>query len=155
VWYGASALLALEFAREELYVGMLFALFALAGGIATVYLGRRSDRRGGRTVYARAGALLSVPAILAAACAPGWETYAVAMAGANFALNVCVIFIFTMSSDRMEADQPSAVLTRELLLNAGRVAGGLACAAALYATSDLRLAFSLSAAFIAMAALAR
>jgi hypothetical protein len=155
VWYGANALLAMTFAKEELYVGMLFALFALAGGVATVYLGRRSDRRGGRAAYAKAGAILSVPAILAAAFAPGAVVYAVAMAAANFALNVCVIFIFAMGSDRMESDQPGSVLTRELLLNTGRVAGGAACALALVLSGSIGFAFAVSAPFIALAAFAR
>ncbi len=155
VWYGANALLAMTFAHEELYVGMLFALFALAGGIGTVYLGRRSDKRGGRALYAKAGAALSVPAMLAAAFAPEAVTYAVAMAAANFALNVCVIFIFAMGTDRMESDQPGSVLTRELMLNTGRVAGGAACALAMLLSGDVRVAFALSAPFIALAAFAR
>jgi hypothetical protein len=123
--------------------------------VATVYLGRRSDRRGGRAAYAKAGAILSVPAILAAAFAPDAVVYAVAMAAANFALNVCVIFIFAMGSDRMESDQPGSVLTRELMLNSGRVAGGAACALAIVLSGNVGIAFAASAPFIALAAFAR
>jgi MFS family permease len=155
VWFASNALLAMTFAREEIYVGLLFSAFAVAGGVATVYLGRRSDRRGDRVFYARAGAALAVPALIAASFAPEALSYALAMAAANFALTTCAIFIFAMGTDRMERDAPSSVLTRELLLNAGRIVGGAACACAFVLSGDVRVAFAVSAPFIAVAILAK
>lgn len=155
VWFTCNSLLAMLFARDEFVLGVLLGIFALAGGVAAVFIGRVSDRRGSRAPYAIAGALASAPFIILAATARDTAIYAVAMVALNFTLNMMAIFLFAMSSDRMEADVPSQAMTRELLLNAGRVGGGLACALVIFATGDIRTAFAASALFVAFAAVAK
>ena len=147
--------MALLFARDELGLGILLGIFALAGGIAAYYLGRLSDRKGERAKYAVFGAAASAPFILLAAATSNAVLYAVAMIALNFTLNLMAIFLFAMSSDRMERDVPSQAMTRELLLNSGRIAGGAACALVIFVTNDIRAAFAVSAFIVAGAALAK
>lgn len=155
VWFTCNSLLAMLFAKDEFVLGVLLGIFALAGGIAAVFIGRVSDRKGSRVPYAVGGALASAPFILLAATTHDTILYAVAMMALSFTLNLMAIFLFTMSSDRMESDVPSQAMTREMLLNAGRVAGGLICALVIFATGDIRAAFATSAIIVAFAAMAK
>ena len=155
VWFTCNSLLAMLFAKDEFMLGILLGIFALAGGIAAVFIGRVSDRKGSRAPYAIAGAAVSAPFILMAAMTADTRLYAVAMVALSFTLNMMAIFLFTMSSDRMERDVPSQAMTRELLLNAGRVVGGLVCAVVIFATGDIRAAFAASAFMVAFAAVAK
>jgi MFS family permease len=149
VWFTAMPLLSLTFADEETLLGILFSLFALAGGISAVFAGRISDRRGIRLRYVRIGVLGTAPFIVLAAVSPDLYAYAFAMAMANLFIFFVPVFLFTLASDRMEGRDQSLSLTRELLLNAGRVLGGSVCALMIFATDDIRLAYVISAAFVA------
>jgi predicted MFS family arabinose efflux permease len=155
VWFTCNSLVAMLFAKDEFMLGVLLGIFALAGGIAAVFIGRISDRKGSRAPYAIAGAAVSAPFILLAAVTTDPRLYAVAMVSLSFTLNMMAIFLFTMSSDRMERDVPSQAMTRELLLNVGRVAGGLICALVIFTTGDIRAAFAVSAFLVACAAIAK
>ena len=155
VWFTCNSLLAMLFAKDELALGILLGIFALAGGVAAVFIGRLSDRKGKRAPYAIAGAAISMPFILIAAATTNTIVYAIAMLVLNFTINLMAIFLFTMSSDRMEKDIPSQALTREFLLNAGRVAGGAACAVVIFATNDIRAAFAVSAFLVVGATVTR
>jgi MFS family permease len=155
VWFTCNSLLALLFAGDEFTLGLLLALFALAGGVASVYIARVSDRTGERALYARFGALASAPFIFLAAWTDSTLLYAMAMVALNLTLNLMAIFLFTLSSDRMEADKPSQTLTREVLLNSGRVAGGAVCALVIFVTGDIRLAFASAGLLILGAAVVR
>ncbi|MEW5937112.1 MAG: hypothetical protein AB1665_04750 [Candidatus Thermoplasmatota archaeon] len=154
VWFTALPLLSLLFAEGEMVLGVLFSLFALAGGIASVVAAHASDKTGDRARYVRAGALLSAPFILGAALAPEILTYAAATSVTNLLIIFVPVFLFALAADRMEGDLPTSVLTRETLLNAGRVVGGVFCALALL-TGGIRTAYALSALFVIGAAAAR
>jgi len=54
------------------------------------------------------------------------------------------ILLFAMAADRMEKQKTSLSLTRELLLNTGRILGAAACATVLFLTGDVRLAYAVS-----------
>ncbi|MFH0815326.1 MAG: MFS transporter [Methanobacteriota archaeon] len=155
VWFTCNSLLAMLFAKDEFVLGILLGIFALAGGVAVVFIGRISDKKGSRAPYAIGGALASAPFIFLAATTRDTTFYAIAMMALNFTINMMAIFLFTMSSDRMERDMPSQAMTRELLLNAGRVAGGLICALVIFMTGDIRVAFAASAILVACAAMAK
>lgn len=149
IWFTASPLLALLFAEDEMMLGILFSLFALAGGISVVIAGRISDRKGDRIRYARFGAIIIVPFIVLASLAPDLYVYAISMAVANMFIIFIPVFLFALASDRMEKAKPDLTLSRELLLNAGRVMGAVVCTVLILLTNDIRLAFMVSAVMVA------
>jgi len=149
VWFTAMPLLSLTFADEEAMLGVLFSLFALGGGISAVLAGRVSDRKGIRIRFVRIGVIGTAPFILLAAFSPDLLSFVFAMALANLFIYFVPVFLFTLASDRMEGLDQSLSLTRELLLNGGRVLGGSVCALLIFATDDIRLAYAVSAVFIA------
>ena len=151
VFYTATPLLAMQFASGEMALGTLFALFALAGGLASLWVGRVSDRKGERALYVKAGAALTAPFILVAAFAPSLQVYTVANSVVNVALTLVPIFLFALAMDRMEDDKPSAVLTRELLLNSGRALGTGVVVVILFALGGS--AFAISIAYAVAAAM--
>ncbi|MBI5001364.1 MAG: hypothetical protein HZB92_07570 [Euryarchaeota archaeon] len=150
VFFTATPLLAMQFATGEMALGTLFALFALVGGLASLWVGRISDKKGERARYVRIGALLSAPFILLAAFAPSLQIYTVANSAVNVALTLVPIFLFALAMDRMEKDKPSAVLTRELLLNGGRMLGAGTVVAVLFTLGGSALAVSIAYAIAAV-----
>jgi predicted MFS family arabinose efflux permease len=119
----AIPLVAFGFSRSEFSVGQVLALFALLGAISSVILGRRSDRRGGRRAYLRAGALLTAPLVLAAGFAPDLLGFTLALGLANLPLYVVIIFLFAIAMDLREKAMGDSVLVREVMLNLGRSGG--------------------------------
>jgi len=145
IWFTALPLLSMTFASEELELGILFSLFALAGGLSAVFVGRISDRKGNRVRYARLGAVMTAPFIILAAFAQDLYTFALAMAVVNTFIIFISIFLFALASDRMEKKKPDLALSRELLLNGGRVMGAIICALVIFLTNDIALAYATSA----------
>lgn len=145
VWLTATPLLALVFVRDEMMLGILFSLFGLAGGIASVIIGRISDRTGSRAKFVRLGALLSAPLILGAAFAPDMGVYVIMVCALSMVTPIIPILLFALASDRMERREATLSLTRELLLNSGRVLGGVLFVMAILFTNDVRLAYAVMA----------
>ncbi len=145
VWWTAVPLISMLFITGEKDLGYLFALFNLSGGIASIAVARVSDRRGFRHWYVRIGSVACIPLVLGIAWAPEYSVYLV-LAGCIYLVQPMLqILLFAMATDRMERRLTSCSVTRELLLNAGRILGGGAVAAILLWTGDIRLAFAASA----------
>jgi MFS family permease len=155
VFFTASPLLALLFVTDEFQLGILFAVFGLAGGIASVLVGRISDKTGNRAKYIRLGALLSAPLILGISLSNELWPYAVLSCAMNLTLPLIPILLFALATDRCEEDKPASVLTRETLLNTGRVLGCGLCTVVFLLSGDVRLAYAIAALMIAGTALVR
>jgi len=144
VWWTMVPLISMLFITGEKNLGYLFALFNLAGGIASIIIARVSDRDGARHWYVRMGAIACVPLIFGIAMAPNMTWYLV-LAGAIYLIQPTLqILLFAMATDRMEKQFTSCSITRELLLNTGRILGGALVALVLFTTGDVRLAYAIS-----------
>lgn len=155
VFFTASPLLALLFVTDEFQLGILFAVFGLAGGVASVLIGRISDKTGNRARYIRLGALLSVPLILGISLSNELWPYAVLSCAMNLTLPLIPILLFALATDRCEQDKPTCVLTRETLLNTGRVLGCGLCTIIFLLSGDVKLAYAMAAVMIAGTVLVR
>ena len=144
VWWTMVPLISMLFIIGEKNLGYLFALFNLAGGIASIAVARISDRRGFRHRYVRIGAIACVPLIFGIAIAPTMTWYLVLAGGIYLVQPMLQILLFAMATDRMEENFVSCSITRELLLNSGRILGGVLVALALLWTGDVRLAYAIS-----------
>src|SRR5439155_419743 len=117
------------FTSASFELGLLFALFSLAAGIAAVILGRVSDRVRVRTPFLLLGPLLSVPACLLAYLVRDLGAFAFAIGWLSMTSAVAPSFIYTILIDRTEKEIPTVTATRELILNTSRtlvLLGGLA-----------------------------
>jgi len=109
--------------RDSFALGLLFALFSLAAGIAAVVLGRVSDRVKVRSPFLLLGPALSLPAcILASLSLTSLDlgTFAFAVGWLSMTSVVAPSFIYTILVDRMEDSIPAVTATRELILNTSR-----------------------------------
>src|SRR3989440_54370 len=117
------------FTSASFELGLLFALFSLAAGIAAGILGRVSDRVRVRTPFLLLGPLLSVPACLPAYLVRDLGAFAFAIGWLSMTSAVAPSFIYTILIDRTEKEIPTVTATRELILNTSRtllLLGGLA-----------------------------
>jgi MFS family permease len=144
VWWTVVPMISMMFVTSGHALGYLFALFNLVGGIASILVARISDRRGYRFRYVWGASLVCVPLIFGIALAPDLASYLV-LAGAVYLIQpMLAILLFAMASDRMEKQPASCSITRELLLNTGRILGGGLVAIVLFTTGDVRLAYAIS-----------
>jgi len=144
IWFTAVPLISMIFIEGESSLGYVFALFALAGGIASIIVARVSDKKGKRHKYVQAAALLAAPLIMGVSLAPDLTYFLVIICGVYLVQPMIPILLFAMASDRMEMQKTSCSLTRELLLNTGRILGAVLCATVLFTTGDVRLAYAVS-----------
>jgi MFS family permease len=144
VWWTVVPLMSMIFIQTETNLGYLFALFNLAGGIASVIVARVTDKRGYRHKYVKAVALLSVPFIIGISLAPDLGSYLVLAGGVYLLVPMLEILMFAMATDRMQRRYTSCSLTRELLLNTGRILGGGLVALVLFTSGDVRMAYAIS-----------
>lgn len=125
----ATPLGAFLFTTSSLQLGLLFALFSLAAGIAALILGRVSDRIRARAPFLVLGPILSLPACLIAYLWRDLGTFAFAVGWLSMTSAIAPSFIYTILADRSEQDIPTVTATRELLLNISRtvaIFGGIA-----------------------------
>src|SRR5207245_174702 len=101
-------------------LGLLFALFSLAAGIAAVVLGQVSDRVKARSPFLLLGPVLSVPACLLAFVSRDLGSFAFAIGWLSMTAVVAPSFIYTILVDRMEDSIPAVTATREFILNTSR-----------------------------------
>jgi MFS family permease len=119
----ATPLGAFLLTKDSFALGLLFALFSLAAGIAAVVLGRVSDRVKLRSPFLLLGPALSLPAcILASLSLTSLDlgTFAFAVGWLSMTSVVAPSFIYTILVDRMEDSIPAVTATRELILNTSR-----------------------------------
>src|SRR5438094_8112051 len=88
--------------RDSFALGLLFALFSLAAGIAAVVLGRVSDRVKVRSPFILLGPALSVPACLLAFASRDLGSFAFAIGWLSMTSVVAPSFIYPILVDRMD-----------------------------------------------------
>lgn len=144
-------LLSFGFAQGELGLGTLLALFALGGALATIFVGRVTDVKGRRGLFAKIGALATGPLIMLSAAMQDVMSYTLVMGVMNFFLPIMWIMLLALSIDLAEKHKGGAVFTREVLLNVGRLIGCCITFAVLFFTvtwlsggSALRIAHALA-----------
>ena len=155
VWFTAVPMISMIFIEGESNLGYVFALFALAGGIASIIVARVSDKKGKRHKYVQIAALLAAPLVMGASLAPNIAWFLVLVSGLYLVQPMIPILLFAMATDRMEKQKTSLSLTRELLLNTGRILGAVLCALVLFGTGDVRLAYAVSGFMLLGVALTR
>jgi len=143
------------FTSASFELGLLFALFSLAAGIAAVVLGRVSDRVRVRTPFLLLGPILSVPACLLAYLVRDLGAFAFAIGWLSMTSAVAPSFIYTILIDRTERDIPTVTATRELVLNTSRTLALLGGLAVLALGGDVYALYLLVGGVILLEALAK
>lgn len=145
----------LRFTSDSFELGVLFAFFSLAAGVATLLLGRRSDRKRSRSPYLILGPVLSVPACLLAFAVRDLGAFALALGWLSMTSAIAPSFIFTILVERMEHSIAAATASREFALDPGRALAILAGLAVLALGGDVYALFLLLGGVILLEALAR
>ncbi len=143
------------FTSASFELGLLFALFSLAAGIAAVVLGRVSDRVRVRTPFLLLGPILSVPACLLAYLVRDLGAFAFAIGWLSMTSAVAPSFIYTILIDRTEREIPTVTATRELILNTSRTLALLGGLAVLALGGDVYALYLLVGGVILLEALAK
>jgi predicted MFS family arabinose efflux permease len=151
----ATPLASFRFTSDSFELGLLFALFSLTAGVATVLLGRSSDRRRSRRMYLIVGPVLSVPACILAFSIRDLSVFAIAIGWLSITSAIAPSFIYTILVERMEESIATATISREFALDLGRTVAILAGLAILTVGGDLYALFLLLGGVILMEALAR
>ncbi len=140
-------LLSFEFAKRELGFGGLLAIFAFAGALASVFIGRYTDIRGKRALFAKIGGLSAGPLLVVSALMQEIVIYTIVMGAAYFALGLVWMMFLAISIDYAEEEKGPAVYTREVFLQGGRAIGAIVCFLVLLLV-NLRMAHAISGVFI-------
>ncbi len=155
VFWVDVVLVAYMYSTEEVELGALFSLFGLSAGIMAIIFGKISDKIQNRRLFSRASALTSIPCIILIYFADSIESYGIANGLLEFASFVFPVFIFAILTDKMEEAKNDSVLTRELLLDIGRVTTISILMIMLYSGFTAQECFLLAIPFLAMGALAK
>ncbi len=123
VFWMALPVLSFEFATDEVALSGYLSLFALCGALMTVALGYLSDRVRERGWILRLGAAATAASMAVCGLAASAEGYLTGMSAASFWLAVVSAFLFTLLVDRSERTITTGMMTREAMLNAGRLVG--------------------------------
>lgn len=123
VFWMALPILSFEFATDETSLGGYLSLFAFWGALMTVVLGYLSDRIKDRGRILRLSAALTAICMIACGLASSAEGYLMGMSATTFWLAVISAFLFTLLVDRSEKTITTGMMTREAMLNAGRLVG--------------------------------
>jgi MFS-type transporter involved in bile tolerance (Atg22 family) len=143
------------FTTNSFELGLLFALFSLAAGVAAVLLGRASDRVRTRAPFLLLGPILSVPACILAFAVRDLRAFAFAVGWLSMTSAVAPSFIFTILVDRTEDSIPTVTATRELLLNTSRTLALVAGLVVLAFGGDVYALYVLVGGVILLEALAK
>jgi MFS family permease len=152
VFWIYPAVVGFELAKSELSLGMALSAFAFAGALMTVFLGFASDKIRNRKLFLIAGALLTAAFCAAASFTSGFGGFAAVMSITYFFMAIVPAFLFTVTTDEMEASMEDGTLIREFMLNGGRIVGAAICAAVALASGSLN--YSIAVAGIALALVA-
>lgn len=145
VFFFLIPLVSFSITGGEFGVGLAMSLFAVGGGVGAVVVARISDRSGDRVTWFRIGALACVPLFLLVWAFPTLYVFMVCIGVAQFSMYTVTIFIMTMAVDRNEMHKPTALLSREFLLEMGRALGVVAIAVIWMASYNLFLGFIVAA----------
>jgi len=148
-------LVAYMYSTDEVQLGALFSLFGLSAGIMAIIFGKISDKIQNRRMFSTASALTSIPCIVLIYFADSLESYGFANGLLEFASFVFPVFIFAILTDKMEEAKNDSVLTRELLLDIGRVSTISVMMFMLCSGFTPQECFLIAIPFLAMGALAK
>lgn len=121
VFWADITVLAFVYSQDEIEIGALFSLFGLSAGIMGIILGKVSDRIQNRVFFLRVSALTSIPCVILVGLTDSLESFAVANGLLEFACFMFPMFLFTILTDKLEDTKNDSALTREYLLDIGRV----------------------------------
>lgn len=155
VFWVDVTLIAYLFSTDEVELGALFSLFGLSAGIMAIIFGKISDKIQNRRMFSSVSALASIPCILLVFFADSLESYGIANGLLEFASFVFPVFIFAILTDKMEEAKNDSVLTRELLLDVGRVSTISVLMVMLYVGFTAQQCFLVAIPFLALGALAK
>lgn len=155
VFWVDVVLVAYMYSTEEVELGALFSLFGLSAGIMAIIFGKISDRIQNRRMFSTASALTSIPCIILIYFADSIESYGISNGLLEFASFVFPVFIFAILTDKMEDAKNDSVLTRELLLDIGRVTTISLLMLMLYSGFTPQECFLLAIPFLIMGAVAK
>jgi len=153
--FGVVPVIAYQFLPPGVDFGGLFSLFALAGGIVTVILGTVSDRLRNRGPFLFAGATLSAASTLLVVRAGTLQEFALGQSLLSLTASLAPIFLFAMAVERLPGRPRDAIVSRELLLNAGRTSSLAAAFFLVGLGLGVQQAFVLAAACLAFVAVAK
>jgi MFS family permease len=127
LWQGVNwscfVLITVFFIKDELQFGAFMSLMGVAGGIAALLLARISDKIQNRSAFAGFSAIgLSLSTIASGMVGTLW-LWGVTRGINAFFERVAIPFMWTVVADARDARIADAMIGREFLLNAGRVAG--------------------------------
>ena len=148
-------LVAYIFSTDEVELGALFSLFGLSAGAMAIIFGKISDKIQNRRLFSSVSALASIPCIVLIYFADSLESYGFANGLLEFACFVFPVFIFAILTDKMEEAKNDSVLTRELLLDIGRVTTISVLMFMLYSGFSPQECFLIAIPFLVMGALAK
>jgi len=155
VFWVDVVLVAYIFSKNEVELGALFSLFGLSAGVMAIIFGRISDKIQNRRLFSSVSALASIPCIVLVYFADSLEGYGFANGLLEFASFVFPVFIFAILTDKMEEAKNDSVLTRELLLDIGRVSTISVLMFMLYSGFSAQECFLIAIPFLVMGALAK
>jgi len=121
VFWVDITLVALMFSQDEIELGTLFAVFGLSAGIMGIILGKVSDKIQNRVFFLRVSALTSIPCVILVYFADSLTAYGFANGLLEFAAFMFPMFMFAILTDRLETRKNDSAVTREFLLDLGRV----------------------------------
>lgn len=118
--FGVVPLLVYAFTQDELGIGGVFSLFALAGGAIVLLLGMLSDRMRDRRPFLLVGIFATGAASVLVVVATSLPALALGNSIVSLVSPIVPLFLMTLAVERMPEHPAHAVVTREVLLNGGR-----------------------------------
>ena len=142
-WQGVNLigipLFTLYFIREELALGAFLAYLGLLGALASLLVSRLSDRTRRRLVFIAPATILTAVFTILSGFSKDLYQWALFQGGVQFFLAILSPFAITVVIDASR-DLTDSIVSREVFLDLGRVAGGVGLAASMYLTGEIRLA---------------
>ena len=139
----------------EFGVGVAMSLFAVGGAGGAIVVARLSDKSGDRATWLRTCALATVPLLVVVGLFPTLYVLMVCIGIAQLTIYVVSIFVMTMSVDKNEDHMPTALLSRELLLELGRALGAVSIVIVWLVWHQLFLGFIVAAIAIGASSVAK
>ncbi len=157
IWQGAFwisvPLATIFFLKKEMDFGIFMAFLGASGGLASIMVGRYSDlRMDRRKPLAVSAGFAFVFSLAAALTTTKFILWSALIGLAYFFIYIMYSFTFTYSREACESSY-TAMATRELFLNSGRVLGASVLLGSLWVTDNLIFGFlvgSISLLFIAV-----
>lgn len=155
VFWADITIISFMFLTDEMELGALWSLFGLSAGLMGIILGKISDRIQDRVSFLRISSIATIPCIVLVYLATSLNSFGVAAGMLEFAAFVMPVFMFAIMTDTLEDRKNDSVLTREFLLDIGRVTTIPVLMALLYLGFTPQECFLLAIPFLGLTLLAR